>query len=195
MQYGAAAQEEVREESRQTFPLSANARVKIVNINRDVIIETSASEVAEVEIIRLAKRQRHLKYHPVSVEHSPAGLIIKGKEDQAAYRRGIEVKQHVTLKIPHQASLEVRNIGGSVRLGELYGPLNVEQVSGSLEIRLAENLNADLTAKYIGGGLYINLSNDDRVDPESAAVSVTRRIGTGGIPILISKVSGSVVIR
>ena len=181
-------------DSRWTLPLSSTPRVEVMNIPGEVIIETHDSITADVQIIHVAKRWRGSKDNLVAPPDPTAtGLLIKGIDNRAAERRGVTVE--VRLRIPRESRLEVRNISGSVRIDELYESLKVEQVSSSLELGLAENLNADLTAKRIGGGLYINLSNGDRVDPDSAAGSVTRRIGAGGIPILISQVSGSVVIR
>lgn len=180
-------------ESRYTFTLSENALVEVLKINRDVTIQTHDSAVAEVIITRRAEQQKHLKYHQVVPKATPAGLRIEGKEDRKAYKRGITVEQQVTLRVPRQVNLEVRNIGGSVWIGEVEGPVTIEQVSNSLEMRVAGN--AELTAKSIGGGIYISLPTVPETDPQSAAVSMTTRIGSGGVPILINKVSGSVFIR
>ncbi|HKV33666.1 MAG TPA: hypothetical protein VJP89_05080 [Pyrinomonadaceae bacterium] len=226
----ALAQEDVREESRQTFQLTSNARVEVLNVNSAVIIQTSDSDVVEVEIVRQATRQKDLKYHRVNVEHAPDSLIVQGKEDRAAHKRRIKVRQQVRLKIPRQASLLLRGIGGPVQIGELEGPVRVEQVSGPVEIgpvagalavagaagdlratvrhmdqggiqisniggrvemRFAEALDAELTAKSIGGGININLPNVETYD-QDPAVSMSTRIGTGGSPISILKVSGAV---
>jgi len=67
----ALAQEDAREESRQTFQLTSNARVEVLNVNGAVIIQTSDSDFVEVEIVRQATRRKDLKYHPVNVEHAP----------------------------------------------------------------------------------------------------------------------------
>jgi DUF4097 and DUF4098 domain-containing protein YvlB len=130
----AAVRDDGREEARQSFHLSANPRIEVTNVNGQVIIQTSDSAVVEVEIVRQAKRQKDLKYHPVIVEHTPDSVIIQGKEDRAAYKRGIHVEQQVTVKIPRQASLTVKRIGGSLQIDELEGPLKIEQVSGPVRI-------------------------------------------------------------
>lgn len=229
----AAAQEDAREETRQTLQLAPNPRIEVRNVNGQVTIQTSDSDVAEIEIVRRALRPRHLKYHQVSIEHTPASLIIKGQEDRRAYRRGIQVQQQVTLRIPRRVSLVVKGVGGPVQIGEVDGPVTVERVSGQVELgpvagplavegaagdfsakvrrldesgiqisniggrvemRFAEALNAELTAKSIGGGLFINFPNAPALALESA-VSVTARIGAGGSLISIFKVGGTVELR
>lgn len=209
----ALAQEDAREESRQTFQLASNPQVEVLNVNGAVIIQTSDSDLVEVEIVRQATRQKDLKYHRVNIEHAPASLIIQGKEDRAAYKRGINVQQQVKLTIPRQANLLLRGIGGPVLIGELEGPVRIEQVSGSVkigpirrldqsgiqisniggrvEMRFVEAVNAELTARAIGGGINLNLPNVETYD-QDAAVSMSTRIGTGGSPISILKVSGAV---
>lgn len=208
----ASAQQDARDEIRQTFQLSANPRVEVMNVNGSVIIQTSDSDLVEVEIVRQAQRQKDLKYHQVSVAHTAGSLIIQGKEDRAAYRRGIHVQQQVKLKIPRHVSLLVKGIGGPVQIDELEGPVKIEQVSGDLratirrmdqggiqisniggrvEMRFSEVFNAELTAKSIGGGINLNLPNVETSD-QDAALSMSARIGTGGSPISIVKVSGTV---
>jgi len=226
----ASAQADAREESRQIFQLSANPRVEIFNVSGRVSIETSDSNLAEVEIVRVARQQKDLKYHLVSVEYTPATLRIQGKEDRTAYERGIQVEQQVRVKIPRRVDLVIKGIGDSVSVGDIDGPLKVERVSGSLEIgeiagaldvagaagdlratvtrldqsgihianisgevelRFTKELNAELEAKRIGGGVYVNLPNINMSNPESA-VSMNARIGNGGSPISILKVGGLV---
>jgi DUF4097 and DUF4098 domain-containing protein YvlB len=225
-----SAQEDASEESRQTFQLSANPRVEILNVSGRVRIETSDSNLAEVEIIRVARQQKHLKYHLVSVDYTPASLRIEGKEDRPAYERGIQVEQQVRVKIPRRVDLIIKGVGDSVSVGDIEGPLKAERVSGSLEIgeiagplevagaagdlratvtrldqrgirianvsgevelRFTNELNAELEAKRIGGGVYVSLPNINTSHPESA-VSMNARIGNGGAPISILKVGGLV---
>lgn len=226
----AAAQEDARDESRQTFQLASSSRVEMLNINGQVTIETSDSNVAEVEIVRLAMRQSDLKYHRVNVEHMTGSLIIRGQEDRAAQERGVHVQQQVKLRIPRQVSLLVKGISGPVQIGELEGSVKVErvsgpvtigpvtgvlavagasgdlratvrrmdqsgiqisQISGRVELRFAEALNAELTAKSISGEVQIDLPNVERSGVDGA-VSMTARIGAGGARISIRHVSGTV---
>lgn len=226
----ASAQEDARDETHQTFQLSSFPRIAVTNVNGRVMIESSDSDMAEVEVVRLARQRKDLKYHLVTIEHTADSLTIQGHEDRAAYGRGIQVEQQVKLKIPRRARLELKAIGGSVQIAELDGPVKVQQVSGALsiaqiagsldvmnvggdlraavgqldqngihikqvggevELRFAEELNAELEAKSVGGGLYVNLPNVNLSGPESA-ISMSACIGAGGLPISIVKVGGTV---
>ena len=155
----AAAQEEARDELRQTFQLAASSRVEVLSVNDQVTIETSDSDVAEVEIVRLATRQRDLKYHPVNVEYTAGSLVIRGKEDRAAYGRGIHVRQQVKLRIPRRVSLLVKGIGGPVQVGELEGPVKVERVSGPVTIG---PMTGALTVAGTAGDLRVSVRRMDQ---------------------------------
>ncbi|PYS89538.1 MAG: hypothetical protein DMF64_17370 [Acidobacteria bacterium] len=145
-----SAQAEPCDERQQTFPLARGGRVEVLNISGSVVIETTESEVAEIEVVRRARRAVDLKYHQVMIEQTPDGLLIRGLEDRAAYRRGRQVQQHVRLKLPRAVTVSIKGVGGPVSIGELDGPLQVERVAGTLEVGgIAESL----TAANIGGRL------------------------------------------
>ena len=226
----AAAQEDSREETHQTFQLSSFPRVAVLNINSRVTIESSDSDTAEVEIVRVARQQNDLKYHPVMIEHTADSLKIQGQENRAAYGRGIQVEQQLKLKIPRHVQLEIEGVGGAVHIGQIDGPLKVRRVSGALtieqvagsldvsnvgsdlratmghldqngihinqvggevDLRFAGEVNAELSAKSIGGSFYVNLPNANMSAAESA-VSLSARIGMGGAPISLVKIGGTV---
>jgi hypothetical protein len=118
-------------------------------------------------------------------------------------------------------SLEVRNVGaearvtsisGNLRLGEVNGSLNVSSisgglnatlvslgpqgiqinsVSGSIEIGFKSEVNADFNADHIGGQVYLDVPNVTR-DSEAKSPNVRARIGAGGTPITILSVSGNI---
>lgn len=170
----ASAQEEPRDESQQTFRLAGGARVEVLNVSGRVEIETSEGDAAEVRVVRTARRADDLKYHRVTVEQTPEGLVVRGHEDREAYRRGRQVQQHVRLKLPRDVSLSIKGVGGDVTVGEVGGELRAERVGGSLEVGAA------------GGGLDIaNVGGHLR-----AGV-----LGTGQHGIRINSVGGHVELR
>ena len=77
------------------------------------------------------------------------------------------------------------------RLGE-HG-LRVRATSGTLDLRLAGDLNADLDVNGLSGRISVEMPNVtvDRV----GSSDYRARIGSGGAPILISGVSGNIKIR
>lgn len=146
----ASAQAEPCAESRQTFQLARGACVEVQNISGSVVIETTETEVADIQVVRRARRAADLKYHQVRIEQTQGGLLIRGLEDSAAYKRGRQVQQHLTLKLPRAVSLSIKGVGGHVNIGEVEGPIQVERVAGSLEL---EQVAGDLAGANGGGGI------------------------------------------
>jgi DUF4097 and DUF4098 domain-containing protein YvlB len=91
-------------------------------------------------------------------------------------------------------SAEVSQVSGSVtlnmsRLGA--GGVRVEQVSGKVNLRFMGDVNADLQTRGIKGKVYVELANV-AVEGEMNRADFRAKVGTGGTPINISDVTGSV---
>ena len=110
------------------------------------------------------------------------------------------------------AEARVTSISGNARLGQVNGSLEVtsvsgamnaslvslspqgitiRSVSGSVEIAFKSEVNADFNAENISGDVHLDVPNVIR-DSEARSPNVRARIGTGGTPITISSVSGSI---
>lgn len=106
----------------------------------------------------------------------------------------------------------VNGVSGNVRLGQVNGTLDVfsvsgavnatvvslspqgiliRSVSGSVEIGLRGEVNADFKAEHFTGQVYIDVPNVIR-NTEAESKDVHARIGAGGSPITISSVSGNI---
>ena len=106
----------------------------------------------------------------------------------------------------------VNSISGSLRLGQVNGSVNVSSVSGglnatlvslspegiqirsvsgSVEIGMKSEVNADFSAESVSGQVYLDLPNVT-LDSETKSPNVRARIGAGGTPITISSVSGNI---
>ena len=94
-------------------------------------------------------------------------------------------------------------VNGSVEVSSVSGGVNatlvsvspqgirINSVSGSVEIVLKSEVNADFSAEHVTGKVYLDASNVTR-ESEEKSPNVRARIGTGGTPITISSVSGSI---
>ena len=110
------------------------------------------------------------------------------------------------------ADARVKSISGNLRLGQVNGPLEassisgglnvtlttlsaegiqIRSVSGSVEIGLKSDVNADFNAEHVSGQVYLNVPNVVR-DSETRSSNVRARIGAGGTPITITSVSGNI---
>lgn len=220
-----------REELRQTYQLSANARVELSNINGSIDIETSEGSTAELRITSYSREPNPRK---LSVEQTATSLSVRGEPrrrgdggdalsfDNTSYR--------IQLKLPRRVSLTVNGASESVRVGEIDGSIRlsnvsgsvgvaqsagsaevsqvsgsvtlnmarlgaggvrVENVSGKVALRFMDNVNADLQTRGIKGKVYVELANV-AVEGEMNRADFRAKVGTGGVPINISDVTGSV---
>lgn len=91
-------------------------------------------------------------------------------------------------------SAEVSGVSGSVTLKMARvgaGGVRVGDVSGKVALRFMEDVNADLQTRGIKGKVYVELANV-AVEGEMNRAEFRARVGTGGSPINISDVTGSV---
>jgi hypothetical protein len=218
-----------REELRQTYQLSANARIELSNINGSIDIETVEGNTAELRITSYSHNPNPRK---LSVEQTPASLSVRGeaRKGSADSMNFDNTSYRVWLKLPRRIALTVNGASGNVLVGEIDGPVRlanvsgsvgvaqaagsaevsqvsgsvtmnlarlgaggvrVEQVSGKVALRFMDNVNADLQTSGIKGKVYVELANV-AVEGEMNRADFRARVGTGGAPINISDVTGSV---
>jgi putative adhesin len=90
--------------------------------------------------------------------------------------------------------LELRNVSGNVTatIERLDGRgVLVHTVSGVIELRFADELNADVVASDIDGDILLDLP-DVSLQSTPVRTMFRARVGTGGCPISITNVSGKV---
>jgi hypothetical protein len=108
--------------------------------------------------------------------------------------------------------LEVKGVNGRVELGQTSGSaeisgvngrisvglkqiddrgVRVSGINGGIDLRLANGLNADLTAKGMNGNVRSDIP-EVTVEKDDFGRNFSARIGTGGAPITISGINGSV---
>src|ERR1041384_8252393 len=91
-------------------------------------------------------------------------------------------------------SLDVARVSGTVvaNLTRLGGAgVRVQDVSGSVSLRFLEDLNADMQTKNIKGKVYVEVPNVS-VEGAMKNADFTAKVGTGGAPLRVSDVTGTV---
>ena len=168
---------DVRDEIRKTFELSPGARVDISGINGTVKIETSNTRTADIFIERTADSAEALSRRKIVVESTGDKLTIRTeKNDDGIISRifGSNPREQVTLKLPRQIALATKGVNGSVKVGEIDGPVNISGINGRVEIAQASG-SADFSG--INGNVSVAL----------------RDLGKDGIEI--SGINGNIELR
>ena len=142
--------------------------------------------------------------------------------DDTSYRVALKLPRRVELTVNGASgsvrvgeldgAVRLTNVSGSVGVAQAAGSAEVSQVSGSVTLKMAklgaggvrvgnvsgkvslgfmDDVNADLQTTGIKGKVYVELANVS-VQGEMNRADFRARIGTGGVPIHISDVTGSV---
>jgi len=109
----------------------------------------------------------------------------------------------------------VNSISGNLRLGQVNGRLDVasvsgeltatvvrlapqgihlKSISGSVELRFKDEVNADFKSEDVSGQVYFDVPNVN-VQEGAKSSNVRAQIGAGGSPISISSVSGNIRLK
>ncbi|MCA1616167.1 MAG: HEAT repeat domain-containing protein [Acidobacteria bacterium] len=164
--------ESSREETRQTYQLSAGARVELSHINGPVHIDTADGNTAEVRITTYSPAKDARK---LAVEHTASSLAIRGAAKAERDRDWFgSTRHHVRLTLPRRVNLSVSDVSESVRVGELEGTANFANVSGRVGV-----------AQAAGGAELTNVSG-------SVTMTLARLAGRG---VTVKNVSGRVILR
>jgi len=174
-----------RDEFNQTYQLAPGARVQVSSISGSVKISNSETGAAEVQIIRTARTRADLEYYKIEVQQTGNGLVVRGGIHEPDERHNnIQVNQQVILKLPRRIDLLVNSISGSVRVGDVDGPVEASSISGSATIG---NVAGKLQLSSVSGSVEVgNVGADARVS------SVSGDVGLGQVndSLDVSSVSG-----
>ena len=119
------------------------------------------------------------------------GRVTSGDIDGTLEAKGINGRAELGQA---SDSAEIGGINGSVSvtLNKLGNQgVSVKGVNGGIELRLGSALNADLTAKGMNGSVRSEIPGVI-VDRDQHGSRYSARIGSGGSPITISGINGSV---
>jgi hypothetical protein len=93
----------------------------VIGIDGKVKVETTDSDIAEVLVVRSARKREDLQRQKVEISNGEC-LFIRiggaGASDPAP-----EIRRRVVLRLPRKANLEISEVGGGVTVGEIGGHL------------------------------------------------------------------------
>jgi len=147
--------EQVTEEFHQTYPLSANGRVSLANINGGVKIRVWDRAAVQVDAIKKAYRRERLEEAKIEVTATEENIRIKTdypdesmnfRSDERRYDNPATVEYSLT--VPRKAILE------SVEL--INGPVDIEGVEGSVK---ASSINGPVTVRGLMGEARLSTIN------------------------------------
>src|ERR1700730_9801599 len=154
--YASETSDEVREEFHQTYPLVANGRVSLENLNGGVQIKVWDRPAVQLDAVKHEYRRERLAEARIDVNSSDESIRIKTdypdenqrftSDERGRYDNPAIVDYVLT--VPRQAVLE------SIEL--VNGPIGIEGVEGSVK---ASAINGPVTARGLLGEARLSTIN------------------------------------
>ena len=188
-------QGKLTEEFHKTYPLDANGRVELDNINGSVTITAWARNEVKVDAIKSAYRQERLNEAKIVVDSSQSHIYIHteypghnhtwthdSEDNPASVEYTIVVPKTVRLdeiKLIN-GSLDVQGVTGEVRANCINGRLAARGLTGRAEL---STINGTLDAQYgslgqstvelssVNGRVELTLPSDAKAEVEASTVS------------------------
>ena len=146
---------DVTEKFDQTYPLSANGKVRVSNVNGPIVVEAWDRNEVRVEATKIADSAETLGEVTIKVEARADLISVEadyenwrwGGRDRQSPSRKLEV--HFKLSVPRGASLdEVETVNGEVTVSDLTGVVKISAVNGNVA---AANLRGTANLSTVNG--------------------------------------------
>ncbi len=187
-----AAAFQFTEDSTYTYPLSADGRISLENVNGDVTIEAWDRDEVSIEAVKKGRSQEALDAAKIEIDAESDRIHVETKYSERRRSEGRRDAASVdyTIYVPRSAELdEIELVNGSLTLdgiggdvaaslvnGEveahgLTGNTEISTVNGELEIALAE-LDASHTIELssVNGSVRLDVPGDAGADVEATTV-------------------------
>lgn len=165
--------DELREEFHQTYPLSANGRVSLENLNGEVRIAVWDRTDVQVDAVKRAYKQERLSEAKIEVSASAEAIRIKTDypdwdqsfTDDTRGRLNNPAVVDYSITVPRKARLEsVDLVNGSLEVDGVEGDVKASSVNGRL---IARGLLGAAKLSTVNGGLEATFVRLDEARPIS----------------------------
>jgi DUF4097 and DUF4098 domain-containing protein YvlB len=181
----------VREEFHQTYPLTANGRIELDNINGAVHISVWDQNQVKVDAVKRARDDQRLKEEEIRIKSRPDSISIETHyrdHDDDWHGNNNPGSVEYTLTVPRTArldeiklingSLEVTGVTGEVRAScingrlvarELGGRAKLATINGTLHAEF-QHLTNPLDLSSVNGSVHLTLPSDAKARIEASTV-------------------------
>ena len=168
----AAAQDET-ERFEQTYPLSANGRVSVSNVNGSIVVEAWDRSEVRLEAIKTADSKETLADVEIKVDARPDSFSVEAdygswkRDTNGGWRNNRRIEVQFRLSVPRTAVLnEIETVNGSVTVSNFSNFTKISAVNGNVtatNLRGAAELstvNGEVAADFdqLAANSRINLS-------------------------------------
>lgn len=168
------------EKSTQNFPLSADGRVSVSNVNGSIQLDVWEKNEVQLEITKVADSKETLADIKIEIDARPDSLIVEAEKrvfssGSRGWKKSSKREVHFKLLVPRAAILN--------EIGSVNGSISISGAVGSVK---ASAVNGDVTAK--------NLRSDANLSTVNGAVEADFEALGSGKGIVLSTVNGGVTL-
>jgi DUF4097 and DUF4098 domain-containing protein YvlB len=198
------------EELHKTYPIDADGRVSLNNVNGAVHISSWDRNEVQVDAIKRASTKEALDEASIAIDSASGSISIRTKYPESKHHKDSASVEY-TLKVPRRARLsavetvngavEVSGVSGDVKISSVNGPVTAQNLAG--EARLS-TVNGSVKASFdklegtpsitlhtVNGS--ISLAIPDKANAEFNASTVHGGISSDfGMPVSRHRIGGSV---
>lgn len=183
----------VKEEFHQTYPLTANGRIELDNINGSVHISVWDQNQVKVDAVKRARDEQRLKNEEIRIKARPDSISIEThyRDSDDDSWGGTHVNPgsvEYTLTVPRTArldeiklingGLDVTGVSGEVRASCINGKLVAHDLGGRAKL---STINGRLNAEFqrlaspielssVNGSVHLTLPSDAKASIEASTV-------------------------
>ena len=185
------------EEFHKVYPLSAQGRIEVENLNGPVHISSWDRNEVKVDAVKSAWTKERLEEARIEIRSEENSLSIRTEypdHDQTFNRddrhNNNPASVEYTLTVPRQARLDeiklvngrldVQDVAGEVRAScvngriqarNLQGPVELDTVNGELEASVSQLTSSRLKLSSVNGALRVTLPSDAKADIQASTIS------------------------
>lgn len=156
------------EKLEQNYPLSANGRVSVSNVNGSITVEAWDKNEVRLEATKVADSKETLQSVEIEIDSKPDSFSVEtdyhwntGGKD-GGWGRGRKLEVHFKLIVPRGAVLnEIETVNGSVVVSNFTNQTKVSAVNGNVT---ANNLRGAASLSTVNGTVAADF---DRLEPTS----------------------------
>jgi len=179
-----------REEFHKSYPLSADGRVSLKNINGGVTITGWDKNEVQVDAVKTANEQSKLADAKIEVTAGSASIDIRTHYPDRTNNNPASVEY--TLHVPRKARIDKLDlVNGHIKIDGVEGMVRASSVNGSVE---ATNVGGEVNLNSVNGRVYADLSAPKRpINLETVNGAVELRLPSDAVAeISASTVHGGI---
>jgi hypothetical protein len=196
---GAAyARGEYKEAMRQTYPLAADGRLSLGNVNGSVRLSVWDRPEVKLEAVKSARSKKDLERTRIEIKSKPGWLAVRTRHSESKgwwpWRSSNSSSVDYTLTVPQSVRLEdISNVNGSIELEGVRGQVKASTVNGPLR---ANGLASSAELSSVNGAVkaaFVSLAQVRSVSASTVNGTVELDLPAGAnADLSASTVNGSI---